>query len=138
MIPAVSAARVSRGPAGRESVVCGELFPRTWKDAAEQTEFMPLHAICLLLYPVSTLIEGIRKRENNWCCGAGRGARDAFPDFALWTASQKLIEVKEVGAEVIAAACPYCKENLAASAALSGDNIRVFDISEIIAEAIGK
>ena len=92
----------------------------------------------LAAIPGINLIEGIRKRENNWCCGAGRGARDAFPDFAQWTASQKLIEVKEVGAEVIAAACPYCKENLAASAALSGDNIRVFDISEIIAEAIGK
>ena len=83
-------------------------------------------------------IEGIRKRENNWCCGAGRGAKDAFPDFARWTADQKLTEVREIGAEAIAAACPYCKENLAASVGLAGDKIKVLDISEIIAQAISR
>lgn len=88
--------------------------------------------------PGINLIEGIRKRENNWCCGAGRGAKDAFPEFARWTADQKLDEVKEVGAEAIAAACPYCKENLAASAGLTGEDIKVMDISEVIAQAIGK
>jgi Fe-S oxidoreductase len=88
--------------------------------------------------PGVKIIEGIRKRENNWCCGAGRGAKDAFPEFAKVTADAKLVEVKEIGAEAIVAGCPYCKENLGASVGLAGENIKVMDISEVIAQAIVK
>jgi len=86
--------------------------------------------------PGIKLAEGIRKRENAWCCGAGRGAKDAFPEFAQWTAEQKLIEIKEVGAEAVTATCPYCKENMATVVGLSNENIKVMDFSEIIAQAI--
>jgi len=35
-------------------------------------------------------------RENAFCCGAGRGTREAFPDFASWAAEQRLVEVTAV------------------------------------------
>ena len=88
--------------------------------------------------PGIKLIEGIRKRENAWCCGAGRGAKDAFPDFTKWTAEQKLVEVREVGAEALTATCPYCKETIAGAAATAGDKLTVLDFAEIIAQAISR
>jgi Fe-S oxidoreductase len=86
--------------------------------------------------PGIKLIDGIRKNENAWCCGAGRGARDAFPDFTKWTADEKIREVKQIGASAITATCPYCKETLAAASASSGEKLQVLDFSEIIAKAI--
>ncbi len=88
--------------------------------------------------PGIKLVDGIRKRENAWCCGAGRGARDAFPDFTRWTANEKLIEMKEVGAEAVTATCPYCKEAFAGATATAGDKLTVLDFSEIIAQAISR
>lgn len=88
--------------------------------------------------PGIKLVEGIRKRENAWCCGAGRGAKDAFPEFSKWTANEKLTEIKEIGAEAVTATCPYCKENFAGAAATARENLTVLDFSEIIAQAISR
>jgi Fe-S oxidoreductase len=41
-------------------------------------------------------------------------------------------EVKEIGAEVLISACPWCKNNFAAAASANGDNVKVMDFSELI------
>ena len=86
--------------------------------------------------PGVELVEMPRMRENAFCCGAGRGTKEAFPDFALWAARQRLEEVKEVGAEAIVSACPWCKENFAQAVSKNGEGLKVLDISEIILAAI--
>ena len=86
--------------------------------------------------PGVKLVEMPRKRENAFCCGAGRGTRDAFPDFALWGAQQRLEEVKEVGAEAIVSTCPWCKNNFADAIKANGERTDNYDISEIIVKAI--
>ena len=86
--------------------------------------------------PGVKLVEPIRKRENTFCCGAGRGTKEAFPDFALWSAQQKLTEVKEVGAEAVISACPWCKNNFAQAADMNGGEVKALDISEIILESL--
>lgn len=86
--------------------------------------------------PGVELVEMPRMRENAFCCGAGRGTKEAFPDFALWAARQRLEEVKEVGAEAIVSACPWCKENFAQAVSQNGESLKVLDISEIILAAI--
>ncbi|MBI4296034.1 MAG: (Fe-S)-binding protein [Chloroflexi bacterium] len=88
--------------------------------------------------PGVELLETPRKRENNWCCGAGRGTKEVFPEFARWAAEKKFEEVKEVSAEAIVSACPWCKENFVISARLTGNEIKIFDISELIAAAISR
>ncbi len=84
--------------------------------------------------PGVELVEMVRMRENAFCCGAGRGTKEAFPDFALWAAKQRLEEVKAVGAEAIVSTCPWCKENF--TQAIGKDGVKVFDIAEIILAAI--
>ena len=86
--------------------------------------------------PGVELVEMPRMRENAFCCGAGRGTKEAFPDFALWAAKQRLEEVKEVGAEAIVSACPWCKENFAKAVSKNGESLKVLDISELILTAI--
>ncbi len=88
--------------------------------------------------PGRKLVEMDRNRENAWCCGAGGGVRDAFKDFNLWTAEERLEEAETTGAEAIVSACPYCKANLKEAADIRGDKIEVYDITEIILQAMSK
>jgi len=80
--------------------------------------------------------EMIRIRENAWCCGAGGGVAEAFPEFAQWSAEERLEEVEEVGAAALITACPRCNENFSKAVKASGDDIQVIDIAEMINEAI--
>ena len=78
-----------------------------------------------------------RKKENAFCCGAGRGTRKAFPEFARWAAEQRLAEVREIGAEALVSSCPWCKNNFAQVAGTDGDNLKVYDIAELILASVG-
>lgn len=83
--------------------------------------------------PGIELVEMVRRRDQAYCCGAGAGAREAFPDFASFAASDRLREANAVGAEAIVAGCPLCKEHFK-DAAKNGT--KVYDITELIAAAI--
>jgi Fe-S oxidoreductase len=82
--------------------------------------------------PGVKFVEMPRTRENAFCCGAGRGTKEAFPELASFSAKHRLEEVKEVGAEALISACPWCKNNFAQAVKENGDNIKVMDISELI------
>jgi Fe-S oxidoreductase len=82
--------------------------------------------------PGVEFVEMPRTRENAFCCGAGRGAKEAFPTLAAESAAHRLEEVKEVGAEVLVSACPWCKSNFRQALGENGDNVKVMDISELI------
>jgi len=86
--------------------------------------------------PGVDLIEMPRTRENTFCCGAGRGAKEAFPEFASWAAEHRLEEVKEVGAETLVSSCPWCKNNFAQAVKANGNDVQVLDISEVICASI--
>jgi len=82
--------------------------------------------------PGLTVVEMPRTRENAFCCGAGRGTKDAFPELASFSASQRLEEVKEVGAEALVTACPFCKNNFSQTSKANGEEVKVMDITEVI------
>ena len=86
--------------------------------------------------PGVELVEMPRMRENAFCCGAGRGTLEAFPDFALWAAEQRLAEVKEVGAQAVVSACPWCKDNFTKVISRNGERLKVYDISELVLASI--
>lgn len=81
-------------------------------------------------------VEMPRIRENAFCCAAGRGTKEAFPELASFSAQQRLVEVKEVGAEALVSACPWCKNNFAQAVKENGDKTKVMDISELILASI--
>ena len=86
--------------------------------------------------PGVELLEMPRTRENAFCCGAGRGTKEAFPDLARWSAQHRLEEVKHVGAEALVSVCPWCKNNFAHAVKEDGSALEVFDISEVILASI--
>ena len=79
-------------------------------------------------------VEMKRNRENSRCCGAGGGYKSAFNDFAVNIAAERIRDAEEVGAEVIATACPFCVLNLKHGAKKIGSKIKVMDITEILLE----
>jgi Fe-S oxidoreductase len=86
--------------------------------------------------PGLKLVEMKRIRENAYCCGAGRGTREAFPEFAMFSANHRLEEIREVGAETLVTACPMCKSNFSKTVKENGDDVQVMDISEVICASI--
>jgi Fe-S oxidoreductase len=86
--------------------------------------------------PGLKFVEMFRNRESAWCCGAGGGTIDAFPDFSHWTAAERLKEAKATGAEAIVTACPWCKRNFLDTVKETGDKIKIFEITELLRESI--
>ncbi len=86
--------------------------------------------------PGVNLVEMPRTRENAFCCGAGRGTQEAYPDFAKWAAAHRLEEVREIGAETLVSSCPWCKNNFAQAVKASRGDVQVLDISEVICASI--
>jgi len=86
--------------------------------------------------PGLKLVEMERIREYAWCCGAGGGVKESFPEFSLWTAGERIEEAKATGAEAIATACGWCKRNFMDAMNGNHDKMKVFDILELVQEAL--
>jgi Fe-S oxidoreductase len=88
--------------------------------------------------PALELVEMERIKEYAWCCGAGGGVKDAFPEFAAWTARERLREARATGAEALVTACPWCQRNFMDALATNGDGLKVYDIVGLVEEALGE
>jgi len=81
-------------------------------------------------------VEMYRIKEYAWCCGAGGGVREAYPEFAAWTAGQRLEEAKAVGAEALVSACGWCKRSFTDAATETGRQMRTYDVTELVRQAL--
>jgi len=113
----------------------GCVEPRLQRRRGQHGVYAPPRDI-LKEIPGVNLVEMPRMKENAFCCGAGRGTKEAFPDFARWAAEHRLEEVREIGAETLVTACPWCKNNFAQAVKANGDDVQVLDISEVICASI--
>ncbi len=86
--------------------------------------------------PGIEFVEMIRYKENAFCCGFGGGVKEAFNEFALWTASKRIEEVGEIGAEALITACPYCEEQFEEAVKRKNLNLKILDMAELIHLAI--
>ena len=88
--------------------------------------------------PGLKFIEMERVKSQSWCCGAGGGVKSAFPDLALWAASERLEEVMAVGAHTLVSACPFCATNFKDAIKAKGLDLEFMDITELLIESITK
>jgi Fe-S oxidoreductase len=79
-----------------------------------------------------------RHHEFSWCCGGHGGATEAYPDLVAYAVSERLEEAKKAGAEAIVSACPYCKQTLLSGVRDRKDSFKIYDITEIIAQAMSR
>ena len=61
---------------------------------------------------------------------------DAFQDFALLTAKERIEEAKATGAEAIATSCPWCIRMLRDAVKDNGDQLPVYDVLELAIKAL--
>jgi Fe-S oxidoreductase len=86
--------------------------------------------------PGVTLTEMDRIKEYAWCSGSCGGVTDSNPEFAEWTAAQRLEEAACTGAEAIVSASPWSEKLFADTIAKRPHNLRVLDIVELAAQAL--
>ncbi|VUT26429.1 MAG: (Fe-S)-binding protein [Candidatus Methanolliviera sp. GoM_oil] len=82
------------------------------------------------------IVEMPRNRENAWCCGSGGGVKSAFPEFALWTAGERVKEAERVGVDTIVTSCPFCVRNLADGVKELDKPFKVYDTMELVLKAL--
>ena len=90
--------------------------------------------------PGLELIEMERNRENSLCCGGGGGGLwNEVPAEERFSVL-RVEEAAETGAEIIAAACPYCISMFEDALKTIGkeEEMKVMDISELLLESLEK
>jgi Fe-S oxidoreductase len=102
--------------------------PRTFRKGANGVYEPPRELLESI--PGLKLVEMDRIKEYAWCCGAGGGVKESNPQFAEWTAAERLDEAVSTGAEALVTACPHCVENL------QSDQLKVYDIVELLDQSI--
>jgi Fe-S oxidoreductase len=86
--------------------------------------------------PGVKLTEMTRIKEYSWCCGAGGGVNESNPEFAKWTAMERIEEARSTGAEAIVTACPWCERTFQEAVGASGNSMKIYDIVELVERAI--
>jgi Fe-S oxidoreductase len=88
--------------------------------------------------PGLQLVEMERIKEYAYCCGAGGGVKSAFPDFALWTAGNRIEEAKATGAQAMVSCCPFCSTNFKDALKLRGESMVFYDLTELVLKSMGR
>jgi Fe-S oxidoreductase len=86
--------------------------------------------------PGVQLVEMQRIREYSWCCGAGGGVREAYPEYSDWTAAERITEARATGAEALVSACPWCERNFLDAVSGMKDSMKVYDIVDLVQKAL--
>jgi Fe-S oxidoreductase len=86
--------------------------------------------------PGVKLVEMDRIKEYAWCCGAGGGVKETNPEFARWTAQERIKEAEASGAGAIVTACPGCERSFKDYIKESGSILKVYDVVELLTKAI--
>ncbi len=86
--------------------------------------------------PGVELVEMERIREASWCCGAGGGARETYPDYSAATAAERIEEAKTTGADAIVTACPWCERNFTDAVGAGSARLKVMDVMDLVGQAL--
>jgi Fe-S oxidoreductase len=86
--------------------------------------------------PGVQLLEMERTREYSWCCGSGGGVKSAFPEFALWSAGERLEEAKATGAEALVTCCPWCEKNLRDAVDSRNEAFPVYNATDLLIQSL--
>ena len=87
--------------------------------------------------PGLELEEMERIREWSWCCGAGGGVYEAYPDFCSWAALERIEEARSTGAEALVTACPWCMRAFRDALEESGEAFKVYDLVDLVLASTG-
>ena len=87
--------------------------------------------------PGIEFVEMQRIRVQSRCCGAGGGFKIAFNDKATTIGAKRVKEALETEAELMVTTCPFCKTNLNQGAEAIENEMRTYDLVELMWESMG-
>jgi len=90
----------------------------------------------LAAIPGIELIEMERIKEYSWCCGAGGGVYEAYPEFATFAARERIDEALATGAEALVTSCPWCERIFRDTVAESGAKLDVYDLTDLVLKSV--
>jgi Fe-S oxidoreductase len=108
--------------------------PKQWRRGTAGVYDAPRQVLKAI--PGLELREMTRNEENAFCCGGGGGVRDAFPEFARWTATERLREAGTTGAEAVISCCPSCQANLEDGLQEKANGLKYRDLTQLVAAAL--
>ncbi len=88
-----------------------------------------------LVAAVGTPVEMGRSGKQTFCCGAG-GAHMWMEERGAGINEERVREAAETGADTLAVACPFCTVMLDDGVRASGRDLRVVDVSTLLAESL--
>ena len=88
-----------------------------------------------LVAAVGKPVEMERSGKQTFCCGAG-GAHMWMEERGRPINEERVREAAETGAETLAVACPFCTVMLDDGVRAAGKQLRVADVSTLLAEAV--
>jgi Fe-S oxidoreductase len=92
----------------------------------------------LQMIPGARIVEMKMTKDESLCCGGGGGRMYAEVEEERRLSDMRIGQALEVGADIVATACPWCSHMLRTSVQdlKLGDKIRVKDIAEILDESL--
>jgi Fe-S oxidoreductase len=88
-----------------------------------------------LVQAVGEPVEMEKSGKRTFCCGAG-GAHMWMEERGGLINEERARQAAETGAETLAVACPFCTVMLDDGVRARGDDMRVVDVSTLIAESL--
>ena len=83
--------------------------------------------------PGVEVVEMKRNQRWAWCCGGGGGVPEADPNLAQWSATDRMREAKETGAELILTSSALCQRSFNA---LEQPTLPTQDLLEFVGQAV--
>ena len=123
---------------GKEAKVFGQMVihdpPKEKRFGTKGVYDMPREILRSI--PGVELREMPRIREYAYCCGAGGGVKEAYPEFAQFTAANRLQEARSTGAAALVTSCPWCKSNFTESVDGSEGSLEILDVIDLVQRAM--
>ena len=86
--------------------------------------------------PVLHLVEMPRSRDRGLCCGAGGGRMWMEENEGKRINAERADEALATGAQAVAVACPFCMTMMHDSISSRDENVKVYDIAEVVADRL--
>jgi Fe-S oxidoreductase len=78
-----------------------------------------------------------RREAKTFCCGAGGGRMWMEEDPKHRVSTERAREALATGAKTVAVGCPFCLTMMSDGVAAQGQEARVLDVAELLAERMG-
>ena len=82
------------------------------------------------------LAEMERSREYSFCCGAGGGVRETYPEFSHAIALERVEEAIATGAEFLVTSCPWCESNFKKAIQRGTQELKLYSVLDLVNRAL--